>query len=533
MLPSVGKHLHAISRAAARLARRRRVAVLVVGLTSLCISATASVIRWPVPKVHDEFSYLLMADTFAEGRLANPTHPAWESLESFHIIHQPTYASKYPIGQGLVLSFGQVVFAHPIVGVWISTALAGAGICWMLQGWISPRWAFWGSLLFTFHGGIQILWGQSYWGGSVALAGGALLLGAAVRLQKQITLRHSVCLAAGLAILANSRPFEGLLVSLFVAVWLFGTWLKRRELLRVDLVTKVVVPVCICLAVTGTAMAYYNYRVTGRLLKMPYQVHNETYALASVFAWNEVGELPEYRHEVIRDFYLGCLREKRGQQITLIDKIRSKSNLVWFYATPAVFIPMLMIPVLIRRRENWFPLAVLVFVCVSTLTTYACHPHYYAAAAPLLILLSVQGFRHLAVLARRQRGVFRRIVPAVVVLQLTSFFGIAYGYAARPATFAEDRVRFEKQLEQTDGQHLVFVSYAKDHNVHNEWVYNRANIDSAKVVWAREMDAAGNLKTLAGFTNRKVWLLEADRLPRKLVSMENDTANSTFNDVGE
>ncbi len=167
---------HLVERAIRRIAQRRAVSVSLVGLFSFALSATFSLlVRFPQPQIHDEFSYLLAADTFAHGRLSNPTHPLWVHFESMHIIQQPTYASKYPPGQGMMLATGQVLTGFPIVGVWLSTALACAAICWMLMAWMPSRWALLGGFLAVLHPTV-FFWSQGYWGGSVAMLGGALLL---------------------------------------------------------------------------------------------------------------------------------------------------------------------------------------------------------------------------------------------------------------------------------------------------------------------------------------------------------------------
>src|SRR5438445_4316094 len=130
------------------LAQRARFAMLFCGLITLASNAALSLLgRFPQPRVHDEFSYLLQSDTFAHGRLTNPPHPLWVHFDSMHIIHQPTYASKYPPAQGALLAVGQVVCGQPIVGAWLSGALASAAICWMLFAFVPPRWAALGGVL--------------------------------------------------------------------------------------------------------------------------------------------------------------------------------------------------------------------------------------------------------------------------------------------------------------------------------------------------------------------------------------------------
>ena len=97
----------------------------------------------------------------------------------------------------------------------------------MLAGWLPGRWALAGGLLAVVHP-VTIDWSQNYWGGLVAVLGGALVLGAFGRIVRRPRARHGIVLGVGLGILANSRPYEGLVLSLPFLVAL-GVWLLSRR----------------------------------------------------------------------------------------------------------------------------------------------------------------------------------------------------------------------------------------------------------------------------------------------------------------
>lgn len=51
------------------------------------------------------------------------------------------------------------------------------------------------------------------------------------------------------------------------------------------------------------------------------------------------------------------------------------------------------------------------------------------------------------------------------------------------------------------------------HDTEAEWVYNAADLNSAKVLWARDMGAGKNEQLRRDFPGRTVWVLDPDNVP--------------------
>jgi hypothetical protein len=514
--------------------RHHWIVALSLAALSLAISVAVSLARWPQPQVHDEFSNLLLADTLSKGRLANPTHPHWQHFESFHIIQQPSYASKYPPGQGAVLALGQRLAGQPIAGVWLLTALATAACYWMLLGWAAPRWALLGGAMFAVHPGYQLMWGQSYWGGTLAFLGGALVLGAALRVRHRCRPIDACAMAAGALVLATSRPFEGAIFCLLVGAWVLIHWSRAGlpDSWRA-LALKTVAPQALILTAGAFALATYNQSVTGDPLKLPYKVHEDQYGQTPLFH----GQPPQprtYRHAVLEQFHTGWSMDWHRHQSTLAGWLQTKARMLRLAA--AFFIPgLLAIPLiaLLCRPKLWAagrlrgPLIVGALTLLASLACLWNFPHYMAPLAPVLVLAIVAGLRYADVIGCRCLG-RRPYAEALVGLQASLFLVAAINYATTTAGgWQVQRAAILAALEQTLDRHLVLVRYDEIHNTHQEWVYNRADIDSAKVVWARAMDDARDRELINYFADRKVWLLQPDQ--QRMQAVERASLEDTHN----
>ena len=496
ILPNASRS-EVLSRSFNELARRKTLAVCVVAFTCLAIrGALLPLMIVPAPTAHDEFSYLLAADTFAHLKLTNPTPSRWIHFESVNINVRPTYMSMSPPGQGLILAVGQLL-GHPWIGIWFMAGFGCGVICWALQGWLPPRWALLGGVLSILQFGVLCYWTNTYYCTWLPASGGALVLGAFPRLCKRPRVSHALLLALGVSVLALTRPYEGLIFCLPVA-WALAVWMLRqnRETFRLTM-SRLVVPVASVLILTGAFLAYYNFRNTGNALLMPYVLNQQTYAVVPLFQWQHFRPQPPiYRSAELHNYYIGWEMSEYHNTIAagFAEMTWIKFKRYWaFYFGPLLTIPLVAIFRVLTDRRIRFLLIVIAITMVGVEWEVWSHPHYAAPLTCALLACVLQCMRHLQFWHWRSWQIGRAIVWSVVV----GCFAVDAAWVSAMAVHINDsrlymagnqpRAMMELRLEQTPGSHLVIVHYAPSHPVYREWVYNRGDIEHAKVIWARDL----------------------------------------------
>lgn len=529
-----------LQRGFGHLAHRRTLAVITVGFSALLLRlAVLPLLPVPLPFVPDDFSFLLAADTFAHGRLTNPTPDMWVHFESIHIDMKPTYMSMYFPAEGLVLAAGKVLAGIPWVGVLITGALMCAALCWMLQAWLPPPWALLGGFLAVLRLALYGYWTNTYHSaGAITAFAGALVLGAYPRFRKTGRAGQGLLMAVGAGLLAISRPYEGLLlclpVTIALAIWMWKgpTPFSAAKILRS------LTPAIVLLIGVAAWMGYYNKRVFGSPLTLPYTVNRATYAMAPYFVWQSARPEPAYHHEEMRRFYhhneleqYKAIHSLKGYLPQTLIKL---VNGLVFFAGVALFPVLMMVPRALRDRRMRFLVLCAPLLLAGVMVEVFLLPYYLAPYTALIYAIGLQAMRHLRVWrpGRQPVGVAMvrfTIVVCVLMAGLRPFdrmlhFPVAsyppsawYGMWFGPDHFGTERAGVQRELERMPGRQLALVRYSPRHHEVDEWVYNRADIDASKVIWARDMDPAGNQELLQYYKGRNAWLVEPDAHPAALL----------------
>ena len=484
--------LNGLSRPAAATGR----AVLLVGLFAGLGNAALTWIQGPpIPEVSDEWSYLLAGDTFASGRLTNPAspHPA---LVGENVIGSPSYQSKYPPATGLILALGQRLGGHPVVGLWLSAGLLAAACTWCFQAWLPPGWAMFGGLLLAFRLGLGSYWNQSYWGGTIAAIGGALLYGAGLRLTKSPRLANSLLLALGLALLANSRPLEGLLVSL-PAGWMLGRWfVGLKAPARRAATLKVVLPIALMLVLTAAGVAYYNWRVTGEASLMPHFHYKELYQTHSEFVWNRRADASSPHQIPINP---GGEEGTSWLSVGLLQGSYRVWLVFFFMLSPALAVPLVLGIGTLRDRSAWTLVVACLLVLFSHFAVDQFFPHYAAPLTAPLWILALMILRSLYERKWRQRSVGAGLGIVASLVIVTSFLVQVPALRSDMGSPSRYREQVRALLEAEPGRHLVLIHPSPRFNL------NRADLRGTGVLWAFDDGAESNRELLELFPERQRW----------------------------
>ena len=513
---------------------RPRCVVLIFFATVLLRLFLLPILPVPTPWVHDEFSYLLQGDIFAHGHLAYPPHPMAAYLQAFYVNFSPTYSSIYPPAQSAVLAFG-FLLGHPWIGVLLSTAAMVAAVLWMLQAWFPPHWALLGAAVVLLRFSTFSYWMNSFWGGSLAAFAAALVLGAFPRVQRHQRLRDALLLGLGVAILANSRPLEGFIFCIPVAcvllLWLLGLVRTGHALP----VRRVLLPLAACLSLTLAFLLFYNWRLTGSALLFPRVLYYRQHLTVSPFVWGKILPAMHFANPQFEGFFnVWLARQYDGtwNDLKRIELLRMKE--FWeFFLGSWLSLYFLALPCVFQDRKMRLILVQFLLCACGLAAVTWFYSHYAAPLLCTLVILLVQSARRLRRWQFRGRPVgvgWTRLIFTMVLLQLPACAIQAAHNPRRPCCQNTiqgfQRAALVRQLQQTPGQHLVIVRYALQHNIHNDWVYNSADIDHSRIVWARETPGQDLTPLLSYFSSRHVWLLEPDSDPPALYPYQSPSLSS-------
>ena len=495
-------------------------AIVAAGAFPLLIRlALLPVFPIPEPRVHDEFSYLLLSDTLAHHRLANPTPPYWQHFETEYELVRPSYASQYQPAQGVALAVGQTLLGNPWWGVWLSVGLMCAAICWSLSFAMPLRWALFSAVIAGLQFGVFGFWMNSYFGGAVPAIGGALIFAMLAARKPSVAVWAAAGL--GIVIVLASRPAEGFIWLGIVAI----AMLYRRTTWRCAGAMAIV------LAAGAAGLGAYNHAITGNALESPYLAYRQDYGTPQSYWWQPPVIVSSFDHHELKANYQDQLRywQRRYSASALWESTWRRLRDFWRFFIGPFLTPAALFALFAVRRKKvrvWF-LVSLPFI-LDHATYHAWYPQQSASETVLILLLIVEGWRGLRVW-RRRSGTGLALSRNLAAGLTTACALLCAGLVILPAlpsslngvrrvwdtmsTTASARTLAIRRLNRIPGKHLVFVNYGPTHPWYEEWVFNGADLNESRIVFARMCTPESDRRLMDAFSDRDVWIASPDAGP--------------------
>ncbi|HXU21043.1 MAG TPA: hypothetical protein VN788_10715 [Verrucomicrobiae bacterium] len=501
------------------LARRRILTAILLALLPLVLRLTVLPSEGvPIPRVEDEFEHLLVADTLLHGRLANPPHSNPDFFEAVYVLQRPAYSSIYPIGIGISLAIGRLLFGHPWGGVLLFVSLMCAGVYWMLLNWVSPGWALIGGVIAIMSFGPTSNWTNSYWCGGAAAFAGCLIFGALPRLIDNSQAFYGLVLGLGLSYAFLIRPFETILAAPCLVI--FG-FLYRHGISWVHFRPKLMF-VALGLVPGVLITALHNHAVTGKYSELPYALSRIEYGVPQTLSFQRAA-VPE--HALTPEQTEAYEFQKKDH-----DSIATLSG--WAGSLPGHFsvvraylgialTPLLLVLPFCRfdRQLGWILSSIGLVIVGGSFYAYS-QSHYVAPIIGIFFLLGIVTMKRLNEF-RWGRTAVRLFLTLAICHFITLYALFAAGNSIPAITgkhknltsnadvvTSDPRSRIIDRLRRVGGDHLVFVKYVGHNPRHIQWIHNRADVDSSRIIWARDLGTQADMHLIQHYPSRAAWRVD-------------------------
>jgi hypothetical protein len=472
------------------------------------------------PILHDEYAYLIQSNMLASGHLWLPRHEQADFFDTFHLITDRAYASKYGPGTAIACAPAALLHLPPWLTPLLLSGLAVGLIYLLATELFDDPSAGWLAALLLLSLGIFRRTSVMVMSQAPMLALLILAMLAYVRWRR--THRPAWILTLGLSIGlgAITRPVDALCVALPIAlaILLDLRHLDNRARIRTILLGLAAVAPFLLL------QAVYNKGVTGSFTTLPWDYdarRNDPYDTMSTRPFDPalrplstLSQKQAFHDEFVVPAYKQKLARSRGQR--LLERAawllagppleeQDRARLIYGALPNPLLIALLPVGLLGLCHRRW----VATFALPPFLLVYANYtfffPHYAVAMAPAVILLALAA-----------RSVLRETWPAAAgAINVTAtLLLIALALTALPELNRSRRDQWfdapllrqvDRDLAAIDKRPaLVLFTFDPERPLHEEPVYNTATAwpDDAPVIRAHDLGDARNADLIRYYAAR-------------------------------